>query len=110
MLDDPSNRRLAEKIFCLTLTPSFCIFLGDLLISWKCKKQQVVSRSSAKSKYQSFANVTSEIIWLIALLKDFTIKHSQPYSFYCDKAALYIAANPCFPRENKTYLSRLSFY
>ena len=29
----------------------FCVLLGESLVSWKSKKQQTVSRSSAKSKY-----------------------------------------------------------
>lgn len=40
------------------------------------------------------ATVTSEIVWLIALLKTFGLEHKQAASLYCDsKVALYIAAN-----------------
>ena len=54
----------------------FCVFLGDSLISWKCKKQQVVSRFSAESEYRAMAIVTSEIVWLVALFKTFGVHHT----------------------------------
>ena len=80
----------------------FCVFLGESLISWKCKKQQVVSRSSTESEYRAMATVTNEIVWLIALLKTFGYTHKHPVSLYCDsKATLYIVTNPVFHERTK---------
>ena len=80
----------------------FCVFLGESLISWTCKKQQVFSRSSAESKYRVMATVTSEIVWFIALFSNFGHIHKEPAFLYCDsKAALYIAANPMFHERTK---------
>ena len=72
------------------------------MISWKCKKQQVVSRSFAVSEYRAMATITSEVVWLISLLKTFSFDHKQPAFLYCDsKAALYIAANPIYHERTK---------
>ncbi|KAL4038616.1 hypothetical protein IC575_002238 [Cucumis melo] len=50
------------------LQPFF--YLGDSLISWRSKKQSVVSRSSTESEYRALADATAELLWLRWLLAD----------------------------------------
>ncbi|XP_073265499.1 uncharacterized protein [Populus alba] len=75
----------------------YLVFLGDSLISWKSKKQPTVSRSSAEAEYRALATTSCELQWLVYLLADFHIPHSQPALLYTDsKPASDIASNPEF--------------
>ena len=73
----------------------FCVFLGSSLISWKAKKQTVVSRSSIEAEYRAMATTTCEIIWLSYLLKDLNIKNQKIVNLHCDNmSAIHLASNP----------------
>ncbi|KAL6334440.1 hypothetical protein AAG906_015629 [Vitis piasezkii] len=72
-----------------------CVKLGTSPISWRCKKQGTISRSSAEAEYRSMAMAASELTWLKSLLASLGVLHDKPMKLYCDnKAALHIAANP----------------
>ncbi|XP_019232121.1 PREDICTED: uncharacterized protein LOC109212877 [Nicotiana attenuata] len=46
----------------------FIVKLEDFLISWKSKKKNTVSRSSAEVEYRSMGNAIAEIVWLIWIM------------------------------------------
>lgn len=60
------------------------MFLGDSLISWKAKKQIVVSKSSSEVEYRALASATCEIQWLLYLMKDLEVDQTNPVELFCD--------------------------
>ncbi|XP_062112963.1 uncharacterized mitochondrial protein AtMg00810-like [Humulus lupulus] len=90
---DPTNQKFAI---------GFCIFLGDSLISWKSKKQTVVSQSSTEAEYRAMSSTTKEIVWLRWFLEDMGVFHSKPTPMYCDnQSAIQIAHNSVFHDRTK---------
>ena len=62
-------------------TTSWCVFLGDALISWNCKKQDHVSKSSTKAEYKAKSAACSEMDFFTS--------------------AIQIAANPVYHERTK---------
>lgn len=76
---------------------SFSVYFGSYLISWKSKKQSIVSQSSSEAKYRAIASATCELQWLTFLLQDFHVGFTQLVfvvlwelfpSSYCSKSCL----------------------
>ncbi|XP_019090134.1 PREDICTED: uncharacterized protein LOC109128377 [Camelina sativa] len=80
----------------------YCTFIGGNLVTWKTKKQKVVSMSSAESEYRAMRKLTTELTWLKALLEDLGITISTPITMHCDnQAAIHIATNSVFHERTK---------
>ena len=83
-------------------TSGYCVFVGGNLVSWKSKKQGVVSRSSAESEYRAMTQSVCEIMWLCQLLMAVGIITMVLTKLWCDnQTALHIASNPVFHEQTK---------
>ena len=83
-------------------TMGWCMFLGDALISWKCKKQDSISKSSTEAEYRAMFAACSEIIWLRGLLTELGFSQYQPTPLHADNtSAIQIAANPIYHEHTK---------
>lgn len=75
-------------------TSGTCLFLGDSLVLWSSKKQSFVAQSTAESEYVAAACCCSQILWIIATMKDYGVT-LESVPLYCDNtSAICIAKNP----------------
>ncbi|XP_021974789.1 secreted RxLR effector protein 161-like [Helianthus annuus] len=74
----PLSRRSRTR--CLLL-------LGGALISWKSKKQSVVSRSSAEAEYRAMATTVSEVLWVYSLLSELNETPTEGTILFCENLA-----------------------
>ncbi|XP_042758112.1 secreted RxLR effector protein 161-like [Lactuca sativa] len=80
----------------------YLLLLGGAPISWKSKKQSVVSRSSAEAEYNAMETTVSEILWVLWLLCELDAQPIGPTPLFCDnQAARHIANNPVFHEQTK---------
>ena len=90
---DPTNCRF---------TTGYCFLLGDSLISWRSKKQTVITRSSTEVEYRALTSTTAELIWLRWLLQDLGVDCSTATKLHCDnRSAIQIAHNDVFHERTK---------
>ncbi|GJY83844.1 ribonuclease H-like domain-containing protein [Tanacetum coccineum] len=97
-----SDADWAKCIVTRKSVTGYCVFMNNNLISWKSKKQNTLSKSSTEAEYRALASVTSEVIWILKILKDLHIENLLPVSLHCDSnSAIKIAANPVFHERTK---------
>lgn len=76
-------------------TSGYCVFVGGNLVSWRSKKQPVVSKSTAEAEYRAMSQGLSEMLWVRGLLLELKVLRQDPLNVWCDnKSAISIANNP----------------
>ena len=90
-VSDPIDRRS---------TTGYCNFVGVYLVTWRCKKQNVVARSSAEAEYKVMTHTACKLMWIQSLLCEMSIIYKKARVIYCDnQAAMYIINNHVFMSE-----------
>uniref|UniRef100_A0A2N9IAK3 CCHC-type domain-containing protein n=1 Tax=Fagus sylvatica TaxID=28930 RepID=A0A2N9IAK3_FAGSY len=80
------------------------VSFGETLISWRSKKQHIVSCSSTEAEYRALADTTSELLALRWLLEDMGVTHSSPTVIHCDnRSAIQIVHNDIFHERTKHF-------
>lgn len=76
-------------------TSGYFTFIGDNLVTWRSKKQNVVARSSAEAEYRGMVHGVCELLWIKRILRDLGINQLEPIVLHCDnQAAMNIVNNP----------------
>jgi hypothetical protein len=76
-------------------TSGYCVFVRGNLVSWRSKKQPVVSKSTAEAEYRAMSQGLSEMLWVRNLLSELKLLRKGPLNLWCDnKSAINIANNP----------------
>ncbi|GKB01912.1 ribonuclease H-like domain-containing protein [Tanacetum coccineum] len=77
-------------------------FLSIEVINTDKEAKHSLSKSSTKAEYRALASVTSEVIWILKILKGLNINNLLPVSLHCDSnSAIKITANLVFHERIK---------
>ncbi|CAM8978317.1 unnamed protein product [Rhodiola kirilowii] len=65
-------------------TSGYAFYLGDGVVSWSSKKQQVVALSTAEAEYIAVTTASCQAVWLQRILEDLKHKQEGPTRIMCD--------------------------
>jgi hypothetical protein len=62
-------------------TTSYCVHVGDNLVAWRNKKQDVIAKSSAEAEYRAMALSLCEMMWVKSLLSELRLFRGEPLQY-----------------------------
>ena len=78
-------------------TTGYCTFLGGNLVTWRSKKQNLISKSSTEVEFRAMSKGIDEVMWTRNLLDELKISYIKPIDIRCDnQSAICIAHDPVY--------------
>ena len=78
-------------------TTRYCTIFGGNLVTWRSKKQSVVSKSSTEAEFRAMSKGIDEAIWIKHLLEELKIPYITPVVIRCDnRSAISLAHDPVY--------------
>ena len=74
-------------------TLGYVSFVRGNLVTWRSKKQSVVSLSSAEVEYCALHHATTKLTWLRILLSELGFGPKKPMVLFCDNTTVIKIAN-----------------
>eukprot|EP00253_Pinus_taeda_P023140 PITA_23140 len=76
-------------------TAGYVFTLGFGPITWACKKQSVISLSSAEAEYHGAIEASKEALWIRQILLEFGFQQRHPTTLWCDnKSSIQLCKDP----------------
>ena len=84
-------------------TSSGCFYLGNNLVLWMSKKQNLVSLSMVEAKYIAVASCCAQLLWMKKLLHDYGITQDTRCVFCGNTSAINLSKNPVQHSKSKHF-------
>ena len=92
---DPINRKSIS---------GWAIFIGNNLISWGSKQQNILATSSTEAEFVAISEVCKDIVFIIKILEFLDIKVELPVTVKVDNTgAIFIADNSVVKRTKRKH-------
>ncbi|GJX98555.1 putative ribonuclease H-like domain-containing protein [Tanacetum coccineum] len=82
-------------------TTGGCQFLGSRLISWQCKKQNVVANSNTEAKYIVASHCCGQVLWIQNQMLDYGYNFMQTKIHVDNESAICVVKNPVYHSRTK---------
>ena len=82
-------------------TSSGCFYLGNNLVSWMSKRQNLVSLSMVEAEYIVATSCCAQLFWMKKLLHDYGISQDTMCVFYDNTSAINLSKNPVQHSKSK---------